>query len=114
MKYTKKYILYSIQYGCAFAFFIQMCIYLNEQVHPTLAATTLEENKLEDLEFPVIFKLCFQNSFNLEKLVKAGYSSVSNYFKGESRFNSSLYGWAGHNSNGSVGPGVSGIYQTIS
>ena len=114
IRYTKTYIWNTIQYGCAFAFLIQMCIFLYDQAHPTLTETNLEERKLEELDFPVIFKLCFQNSFNLEKIVNAGYSSVSNYFKGKSRFNSSVFGWAGHNSRGILGPGVTGIHQTIS
>ena len=52
-----------------------MCIYIDDQVFPKLVETILEENKPEDLEFPVIFKLCFQHSFNLEKIVEVEYSS---------------------------------------
>ena len=84
-----------------------MVVYFHEQVHPSHMETTLEEHKLEKIDFPVLFKLCFRNSFNIEKLNEAGYSSVSNYFKGKSSYNDSIYGWAGHG-NDSVSEGVLG------
>ena len=93
---------------CVLSFLVQMCFQLYEQVHPSQTETVLEDKKLDDIEFPVLFKICFKNSFDLTKLEEAGYSSVSKYFSGVSKFNKSLYGWAGHTENGTVGEGVSG------
>ena len=83
-------------------------VLLREEIWPSQTKTDVKELKLENIDFPVVFKLCFKNSFDLKRLNDAGYSSVWNYFKGMSKFNNSVFGWAGHEQNGSVGPGVTG------
>ena len=108
--YSNRTVIYGlVKYGCVLAFLVQMSVFVHEQIHPSLTFTSLEEKKLEELdEFPVIFKICHHNSFNLKKVKAAGYSSVSKYFLGRSYYNNSMYGWGGHHSNGSIGRGVAG------
>ena len=55
---------------------------------------------LNEIEFPVLFKLCVTPGFKLEKIVGSGYSDLFYYFLGKSKFGNN-YGWAGHTSNGS-------------
>ena len=98
----------SVKIFCYLACGIQVFLLIVEQISPTQTETNQKEIKMEEIEFPVIFKICFKNSFDLDKLKEVGYKSVWNYFKGESKFNDSIYGWAGHRKDGSVGPGVKG------
>ena len=97
-----------IKIFCYLACGIQVVLLIVEQISPTQTETKVKEVKIEEIEFPVIFKICFKNSFDLDKLKDAGYWSVWSYFKGESKFNDSIYGWAGHEKYGSAGPGVRG------
>ena len=70
---------------------------------------TREETKtLEGRDFPLVFKICIQPSFSKPAAFQdAGYKSLYHYFLGQSRFNSSIYGWAGHASN------LSGLKSTV-
>ena len=106
--FIKKYAWFIIQSGCVISFIVQMFLLAHEQIHPSHTETTLQEKILGDIEFPVVFKICITNSFKLEKVEEAGYSSVSQYFKGISKYDSSVYGWGGHRSNGTTGLGVQG------
>ena len=63
---------------------------------------------LVDVEFPVLFKLCVKPAFNQTELEAAGYENSWGYFKGESMFNSSIIGWAGHTRDGQIVSDVSG------
>ena len=63
--------------------------------------TTLEfiEENISDInhtEFPVIFKICAQPAFNIDKLHASGYEGVDSFFLGHWKENSSVYGWFGH------------------
>ena len=102
---------FSVQGFCYCAFITQIVMLISEQINPTQTLTHLEETKLEDIDFPVVFKMCFKNSFDLDQLKAAGYNSVWQYFQGVSRFNRSVFGWAGHTVNGSIGAGVKGEHQ---
>ena len=52
--------------------------------------------KLEELEFPVVFKISLIPGFNTTALNEAGYNDSWSYFQGKSKFDNSTYGWAGH------------------
>ena len=51
--------------------------------------------------------------FNSSALKEEGYESISEYFMGRSRYNSSLYGWAGHYNNSNTKDSVEGVYQKV-
>ena len=97
-----------IKISCYFIFIIQTFLLTMEHVNPTQTETHLEHIKLSEITFPAIFKFCFKNGFNLEKLRASGYRNVLEYFEGRSKYNRSLFGWAGHTENGSVGFGIQG------
>ena len=65
-------------------------------VYPSQKTTDVTEKKLDDIEFPIIFKICIKPGFNNTAFKEEGYSDITDYFLGRSRFNSSVYGWAGH------------------
>ena len=58
------------------------------------------KNDLNEIEFPVLFKVCVTPAFRMEKILESGYSDLFFYFLGKSKFGNN-YGWAGHTSNGS-------------
>ena len=104
----KRSLVAIFQSACLLAFIMQVTILIKEQLNPSRTETYLEETQLDKIDFPVVFKVCFKNSFNLEKVKEAGYKNVWNYFRGTSMFDSSVYGWGGHREDGGVGLGVSG------
>ena len=100
-----------VQLICVLSFLGQICFLTKDQIKPSQTTTVVGETQLDQIDFPVLFKICFKNAFNLENLQKSGYSTehgVWGYFTGASRFNKSLYGWAGHTPEGGVGVGVAG------
>ena len=70
--------------------------------------TEIEWAKLSEIEFPLIFKVCMKPGFDDQALNDMGYANNMAYFTGQSRFNSSIFGWAGHTPDGKVLSNVSG------
>ena len=96
--------------ACSMIFLVHVCkigLAIKNQ-----GPTELRRNvmKLQDMEkFPVLFKLCPKpGGFNVSSLKEEGYNDIADYFYGFSRYNKSLYGWAGHTRNGSVRSSVKG------
>ena len=94
--------------GCTLAFLVQMVTLTRSLLNPsqTISHTSIENVTVED--FPVIFKVCIKPGFDDEALQEAGYESTFEYFLGKSRYNQSLYGWAGHTEEGGVVTNVEG------
>ena len=84
---------------CALAFVFQLYEIISEWRSPTQTTTAISTENLGDSEFPIIFKICINPGLNITALREEGYDSIPDYFRGQSKYNSSLYGWAGH-SNG--------------
>ena len=88
---------------CVAAFSIQMDKVVTEWLFPTQTTVEISEKHLQEVDFPIV-KICASSGFNVTALMQAGYASIFDYFAGQSKFNSSQYGWAGH-SNGSFNRG---------
>ena len=57
--------------------------------------------QLKDIEFPVIFKICYE--FSDDRIFrKYGYYDVEDFFGGISGWNHSIIGWNGHTKNGTT------------
>ena len=75
--------------------------------------TRVEERDFYEIEFPLTIKVCISPGFNDTMLKEVGYEDTFDYFMGVSRFNQSVFGWAGHtNTSESVG-NVSGILEMV-
>ena len=98
---------------CCFAFIWQLYGIMDDWIHPSRKTTDIMENKLEDLEFPIVFKVCLKPGFNITALKEEGYSSIPGYFTGQSRYNSSIYGWAGHINNSQSKSTVEDVYKKV-
>ena len=89
-------------------YLVHMYFIFYNQVFPSETFTRLEEKQLDDIEFPVIFKLCVNPALNMTELKSAGYENIWKYFVGQSAYNTSLYGWGGHSSLGTPKQSVRG------
>ena len=81
---------------CTAVLVLQLGFVLEGYINPTITRTWEEEMLLEDIGFPVTIKICVIPGFNQTALDEAGYSDTWTYFLGQSKFNDSVYGWAGH------------------
>ena len=90
------------------AFICHVCIMAYLHLNPAFKETHFEERKLDKMDFPVVFKICFKPGFDVEKLEEVGYGSVYSYFSGQSKYNKSVFGWAGHLESGGVFGSVEG------
>ena len=88
-----------------------MCIIANDHLYPSETVSHRVEKKLDEIQFPVLFKICIKPAFNLKELQNAGYHSIWDYFTGQSRYDKSVYGWAGHTKDGKVYGSVQGLYH---
>ena len=82
--------------ACTLAVIFQLANIWEDFVNPKLTNTTVEKKKLESYDFPLLFKICPMLGFNITALKKYGYKNAGAYLEGESMFNHSMVGWAGH------------------
>ena len=75
----------------------------------------VERKDLQEIKFPLAFKLCVDpdNNDSIVNYRKFGYQSSYNFFRGESMFNESLRGWNGHTKNHSILGTVKGLMLII-
>jgi hypothetical protein len=84
---------------CAAALVFQLGHVLDGYIHPSVTNTVVEERDLQDLDFPLMLKICATPGFNETALHEVGYGSVLRYFEGRSMYNASILGWAGHSNS---------------
>ena len=98
--FTIKTLWYLANLTCTALLTIQLAHILTDYVKPRLTRTWEEEVLLEDIDFPVVIKVCVIPGFNQTALNDVGYKDTLSYFVGlnssEPYGNSSNYGWAGH------------------
>ena len=84
---------------CILAFLVQISLITYGYLVPDKTHTFSYKQDLHQMEFPVLFKICVVPGFNDSQLKKEGYVGATGYFRGESRFNTSHFGWGGHYEN---------------
>ena len=66
-------------------------------ISPTKTHTSVKQELLKDIDFPLDIKICVDPAVNLTTLEGFGYGDIEGYIAGSSfRSNLSLYGWGGH------------------
>ena len=68
---------------------------------------------LSTMSFPCLFRLVIRPGYDLTELNTAGYDCVEKYFLGQSMFNKSQVGWAGHTENGTMKGTVQGTFFCV-
>lgn len=99
--------------ACTIALAVQLAHVLEGFVKPRITRTWEEEVSLEDINFPLIIKGCVIPGFNKSAIQELGYESVATYLAGQSKFNESLYGWAGHTNKSEIIGSVGEILRRI-
>ena len=80
------------------------------QINPDETVPKTTRTGLGDIDFPVVFKICMNPSFNDTELEN---DNMFYYFLGQSRFNNRSYGWSGHTEEGGVFSNASDIQDRI-
>ena len=95
---------------CSLIFILHITTMGLDDANPEHTVSSKKAVKLNEMEaFPVVFKLCIKpGGYDLEQLNKFGYQTATHYFYGQSMYNTSLVGWAGHNENGTIKSTVEG------
>ena len=108
---NSKRIKTSINVAFAIVFVIHISSIINGILHPELPDIRKYKKDLKDVEFPIAFQLCVDELVNSTKRYnEVGYLDAWTFFYGNSIFNSSTYGWAGHTENGSSFGSPEGAY----
>ena len=96
-----------VKFLCTVVFLWTIITLIIHVVHQKENLTENERVMLSEIEFPLIFKVCMKPGFDDQALNDMGYENNLAYFAGQSRLNSSLFGWAGHRSDGKILSNVS-------
>ena len=80
-------------------------------LYPDVPEIIVSKKNLNEIEFPMTFRICAFDLYDTDSKYKLfGYESYKGFFRGMSMFNDTLYGWAGHDQNGSVLGSVEGDF----
>ena len=71
-----------------------------DSIDPPVPDVKHYDEDLKNLDFPLIFKFCFLNHKIVSVLTDLGYDGILNFYRGQSMYNASLYGWNGHTPEG--------------
>ena len=93
---------------------VQVIHVLEGYINPTITRTFKEEVPLHDMDFPLVIKVCVIPGFNQTALQEMGYKDTWGYFLGQSRFNKSLFGWAGHTKQSGTIKSVEEVLEHVS
>ena len=77
---------------------VHIGINLFNYLNPDNPSVKHYSKNLEDIEFPLIFKLCFE--LPEKNFQNFGYNHAGYFIFGQSMYNESLFGWDGHTENG--------------
>ena len=67
----------------------------------------------DKIDFPLVFKICIKPGFNETELRILGYHNSLDYLFGQSKYNESLFDWAGHTADGKIVSNVSGNREKV-
>ena len=79
---------------CFLALAIHVIIIARNLLNPLHPHTYIKEESLQNVEFPVSFKICFKPAFKDDELLAVGYKNSWGYLTGVSHYNKSVVGWA--------------------
>ena len=72
-------------------------------LYPDVPEIVVTMKKLNEIKFPILFRICaFDIDDRDKRYTKAGYMNTYDFYMGKSMFNDSVYGWNGHQKNGST------------
>ena len=72
---------------------VQVYFLAIKQVDPPQTVTRIEEVKFDEIDFPILFKVCFKTAFHSEKLEDTGYKNIWGFFR--EKASTTDLSWAG-------------------
>ena len=102
---------YLIRFACLVAFLLQITTLIAGMINPKETLISTQKVDFDKIDFPLVFKICIKPGFNETELRILGYQNSLGYLFGNSRYNESLFGWAGHTLDGKVVSNVSGNHE---
>jgi hypothetical protein len=103
-----------VHLACTSALLVQIgSVLWNGYIRPSVTNTVVEEKELKNMDFPLTFKICITPGFNDSALQEAGYKNANTFFNGQSMYNHSSHGWAGHTRAGGVQGGVEEVINRV-
>ena len=91
-------------------FIVHVILIGYQALYPEIPDIIVYNKDLSDIDFPVVFKIClFEHENKSGRFEKVGYDSLSSFFHGQSKYNQTNVGWAGHTENGSTLGSVEGL-----
>ena len=73
-----------------------MFFIISNLIWPIVTNTVVYQQNVNKMDFPVEYLVCVKPGFLKEKVPQNGYSDLDGYFHGQSRYNSSIFGWSGN------------------
>ena len=102
-------VVIAINFFFSIVFLIHISLIGYYTLYPEVPEIVVSKKNLSEIEFPMTFRICAYKLNDPESRYKSfGYRDYADYFRGRSMFNDTLYGWAGHDQNGSVLGNVEG------
>ena len=93
------------------AFIMHIGILIHNKLNPALPEVRYYKKDLKEIDFPTTYQICISEKKDYtKKYWDLGYMDLFEFFNGNSRFNDSVVGWAGHTENGSSMGSVEGLY----
>ena len=99
---------YLIRCVCLLAFLVQTTTLIAGMVSPKDTVIKTQKIDLAEIDFPLIFKVCVKPGFNETQLKILGYRNSHDYLVGTSKYNKTVFGWAGHTPDGNIVSNISG------
>ena len=105
--------LFLVNFTCFVAFSIQLTSVITGFLDRTQTNINKHEEDLLGKNFPIMIKICINPGFNDTAIIEAGYKNIFDFFVGRSKYNKSVYGWAGHTKDGGVVDSVKNIKEAV-
>ena len=97
-------------------FLLAVCLTIwniNQRFNTNKTTTFTNNERLEQIPFPLKFSILINPGFDLSKLDEVGYSHAGSYLFGVNKWKKNRIGWAGLNEDGSTVGNVSGKFLTF-
>ena len=97
-------------------FLLAVCLTIwniNQRFNTNKTTTFTNNERLEQIPFPLKISILINPGLDLSKLDEVGYSTVGSYISGFNKWGKKCIGWAGLNEDGSIVGNVSGKFLTI-
>ena len=109
MRCHAKVVVTSINVFFSIVFLVHISSIGYHTLYPEVPEIVVSKKNLNEIDFPITFRICaYDLKDTVSRYKSFGYAHYGDYFRGRSMFNDTLYGWAGHDQNGSVLGNVEG------